>query len=258
MVLMTRIIACVSGKGGVGKTTIVANLGIALAKMGQNIVVVDTNVTTPNLGLHLGVPFYPITLHDVLKGRAKIEQAMYKHESGLRIVPAGLSLKDMSGADPKQLANVLLELLGDTDIVLLDVAAGLGREALAAIEAADEMIIITNPELTAVADALKASKLAQQLGTNLSGVVINRVAGKMHEMKVESVLSMLGNYDLLATIPEDINIQEAIAIRTPVVSYNSKAPSSKQLNKLALRIIGQEEDYFSRGPWYKRMFSFMR
>ena len=69
---MTRIIACASGKGGVGKTTFVANLGVALAELGKDVIAVDTNLTTPNLGLHLGVPLYPTTLHDVLKGKASM------------------------------------------------------------------------------------------------------------------------------------------------------------------------------------------
>lgn len=255
---MTRIIACCSGKGGVGKTTIVANLGIALAKMGKNVVVLDANVTTPNLGLHLGVPFYPITLHDVLKGKAKIDQAMYRHDSGLRVIPAGISLKDLRGADPRNLPSALLELLGDADIVLLDVAAGLGREALSAIEAADELVIITNPEVTAVTDALKAAKLAQQLGTNLSGVVINRITGRKHEMKIDDVLSMIGSYDLLATIPEDVNVQKAIAQRIPVISHNPKSAASREITRLAARISGEEYNHFYKAPWYRRFFTFSR
>ncbi|MDI6721594.1 MAG: AAA family ATPase, partial [Candidatus Aenigmarchaeota archaeon] len=160
---MTRIIACISGKGGVGKTTVVSNLGVALAKFGRNVIVVDANLTTPNLGLHLGVPLYPTTLHDVLKGTAAIKDAIYYHDSGLKIIPAGLSLRDLRGVDSRDLPNVLLDLLGTSDIVLLDAAAGLGKETLSAIEAADETMLVANPELTSVADALKASKLAQQL-----------------------------------------------------------------------------------------------
>jgi septum site-determining protein MinD len=255
---MTRIIACVSGKGGVGKTTLVANLGTALTKLGKKVIVLDANVTTPNLGLHLGVPFYPVTLHDVLKGKAKIEDAMYVHESGLRVVPAGISLKDLRGADPRNLPSALLDLLGDADIVLLDVAAGLGREALSAMEAADEMILITNPEVTSVTDALKAMKLAQQLGTNMTGVVINKTTGRKHEMKTEDVISMLGNYELLATIPEDINVQRSIAERVPVVHHSPGSPASKAMMRLAARIAGEEAGYFSREPWYRKVFSFIR
>ncbi|MBI3190074.1 P-loop NTPase [archaeon] len=256
---MTRIIACVSGKGGAGKTTLVANLGIALARLHKNVVVVDTNISTPNLGLHLGVPFYPITLHDVLKGTARIKDAIYEHESGLRIIPAGISLKDLRGADPKHLPNTLLDLLGDAEIILLDVAAGLGREALSAIETADEIILITNPEVTAVTDALKTAKLAQQIGTKVSGVVINRVTSEKHEMKIEDVMSMLGDYNLLSIVPEDMNVQKAIARRTPVVHHKPRSAASREINDLAMKVAGENyNNYFYHDSWYKRAFSFLR
>jgi septum site-determining protein MinD len=253
---MTRIIACVSGKGGAGKTTISTNLSAALSKMGKNVVLVDTNVTTPNVGLHLGMPFYPITLHDVLKGNANIKDAIYEHESGLRIIPAGISLRDLKGADSRHLANALLDLLGDAEIIVLDVAAGLGKEALSAMEAADEIIIITNPEVPSVTDALKAAKLAQQLGTRISGVVINRSTGKKHEMKTEDVMSMLGNHELLAIIPEDERVKRAIAARTPVVHHSPQAPASREIYRLAAHIAGHR--YYYSQPLYNRFFSFLR
>ncbi len=253
MILVTRIITCISGKGGVGKTTVVANLGVALAKMGKNVVVLDANITTPNLGFHLGMPLTPVTLHDVLKGTARIRDAIYEHETGLKIVPAGISLRDMKGVDAKNLPNALLDLLGNTDIVILDGAAGLGREALAAIEAADEIILVTNPDITSVTDALKAAKLAQQMGTRISGVVINRATKKRHEMRTQDIIAMLGEYPILATIPEDINVRRALAKRAPVIHLDKNTAASKEIKKLAAWVAG--ERYYESQPWYRRMFS---
>ena len=76
------------------------------------------------------MPLTPVTLHDVLKGTARIKDAIYEHETGLKVVPAGISLRDMKGVDARHLPNALLDLLGHADIVILDAAAGLGREAL--------------------------------------------------------------------------------------------------------------------------------
>lgn len=253
---MTRIIAVASGKGGAGKTTVVANLGVALAKKGKNVVVLDANLTTPNLGIHLGVPLFPVTLHDVLKGNAKIHDAIYRHESGLKIVPAGLSLKDLRGTDSRDLSNTLLDLLGSTDIILIDAAAGLGREALSAMESADELLIVTNPELTSVTDALKAAKLAEQMGTKVTGVVINRISGKRHEMSREEVLSMLDNSELLAEIPEDVAVQEAISRRLPVVHHKPNSRASMEIAKLAARITGERIPLES--PWYEKLMEFLR
>lgn len=237
---MTRIIACVSGKGGAGKTMIAANLGVALAEMGKDVVVLDANLTTPNLGLHLGVPLYPTTLHDVLKGKARIQDAIYEHPSGLKIIPAGIALKDLRGVDVRNLSSAVLDLLGNVDIVIIDSAAGLGREALAAIESADELLLITNPELPALADALKAAKLAEQFGTKISGVVVNRITGKSHELRKRDISTMLGDIELLAEIPEDRSVQEAIAKRMPVVHHKSSGDASRELKALAGKLIGRE------------------
>ncbi len=255
---MTRIIAVVSGKGGVGKTTMVANLGAALSKMGKNVIVLDANLTTPSLGMHLGVPLYPITLHDVLKGRANIKDAVYKHESGVKIVPAGISLRDMRGVDSKDLPNALLDLLGSAEIILLDAAAGLGREALAAIEAADEMLIVTNPEISAVTDALKSVKVAEQLGTRTLGFVVNRVSGKKHEMSKRDILNMLDNVNFLGEVPEDIAVQRAVANRVPVIRHSPNAAASNEMMRIAASLIGEENRFRPSTPWYKKMFPFIR
>lgn len=249
---MTRIITCASGKGGVGKTTLVANLGAALAERGKNVIVIDANLTTPNLGMHLGVPLYPVTLHDVLKGHATMQEAIYEHESGLKIVPAGISLRDLRGVDVRDLSDAFLDLLGKADIVIVDAAAGLGREALAAIESADELLLVTNPDLPSVTDALKAVKLAEQVGTRVSGIVVNRISGRKHEMSRHEIMSMLDDIDILAEIPEDFSVNEATSKRIPVIHHNKKSRASKEIRRLAARLVGEE--YIIKEPWYTKLF----
>ncbi|RLI96730.1 MAG: septum site-determining protein MinD [Candidatus Aenigmatarchaeota archaeon] len=251
---MTRIISIVSGKGGAGKTTLTANLGASLAKMGYDVVVIDANLTTPNLGMHLGIPLSPATFHDVLKGKVTIEDATYQHESGLRIIPAGIGINDLKGVDARDIPAALLDLIGKADIILIDAAAGLGREALAAIEASDEVIIVTNPDLPSVTDALKAVKLAEELGVKVTGVVLNRVKKKKHEMKDKDISAMLDNVPIIAKIPEDELVQQAISVRTPVVQHSPNAFVSQKINKLAANIVG--EDIEIRKPWYQRLFNF--
>ncbi|MCK5333089.1 MAG: AAA family ATPase, partial [Candidatus Aenigmarchaeota archaeon] len=175
VLLMTRVIAVSSGKGGVGKTTMTSNLGVALNDFGQKAVVVDTNLTTPNLGFHLGVPLYPKTLHDVMKGEASIDDATYIHPSGLKVIPAGISMADLKSTNPKNLSKAVISLVGDHDVVLLDSAAGLGKESMAGIHAADELLVVTNPQLPAVTDALKAIKVSEEEGTKVIGVVLNKI-----------------------------------------------------------------------------------
>src|SRR3989344_3526732 len=156
---MTRYVGILSGKGGVAKTTTALNLGAAFTYFGRDAIVVDGNLTTPNLGLHLGAPVVPINLHHVLKGKNSINEAVYTHDSGLKIIPAGLSVSDLQGVNPDKLKNVLAGLDGLADLVIVDGSAGLGREALAVLQAVQDVIIVTNPELPAVTDALKMIKV---------------------------------------------------------------------------------------------------
>jgi len=250
---MTQVISIVSGKGGVGKTMLTANLGVALSQLGKRVTIIDGNLTTPNLGLHLGMTNAPITLHDVLKGKATLLEAIYEHETGLKVVPAGISLADLRGVDAKDLAAALLDLVGRDEIVLIDAAAGLGREAVAAMEASSEVIFVTNPELPAVLDAIKASKLAEQMGISVRGCVVNRVEGRKHELtpaEIESLVDM----DVLALIPEDRAVKEAIAARMPVLLYKPNSKASIAIANLARRLVGLPE----RVPWYARLFWFIK
>lgn len=248
---MTRIISVVSGKGGVGKTFVTANLGITLAEQGKDVTIIDGNITTPNLGIHLGIPLFPKTLHDVLKGKTKIHHAIYEHDSGLRIVPAGLSLSDMKGVNARELPAVMLDLLGSSDIIIIDGAAGLGREALATMESSDESILVTNPELPAVLDAMKASQLAKKMGTRINGIVINKVSGNKHEMREQDISDLI-EAPVITKIPEHKSVRQAIAMKMPVVKYSPNSAPSMGIRRLASYITG--EPFFDNAPWHKKVF----
>ena len=258
---MTRIISIASGKGGVGKTTVTANLGAALNEFGYRTLVMDTNLTTPNLGFHLGVPLYPKTLHDVLKGDAYVDEAIYVHPTGLKIIPAGISMADLKSTNPKQLGKVVLDLVGDHDVVLLDGAAGLGNESIANIQAADEVLIVTNPQLPSVTDALKTVKVAEESGTHILGVVLNRIRGNKSELSADDVESLLG-YPIIATVPDHDIVQESLAAKTPVVHYSPNAKSSIELKKLSASLMGMDweapaEDV-EKQSILSRFFGFLR
>lgn len=249
---MTKIITLVSGKGGVGKTTITANLGIALVEIGKDVTLIDGNLTTPNLSLHLGAISFPNTLHDVIKGKVEIMDAVYEHDSGLKIIPAGLSVEHLKGIDPRRLSQALLGLFGSTDIILIDGPAGIGREALATIENSDETILVTNPELPAVLDALKIYKIANEIGVETRGVVLNRISRKKHEMREEEISNMI-DLPILARIMEDEDIKKSINQRIPMIQYKPHSYNSNEFRKLAGIIAGI--NYNLNIPWYRRIFS---
>jgi len=252
---MTRIIAVASGKGGVGKTTLVSNLASALALFRKSVIAVDGNITTANLGLHLGIPLYPVTLQDVLNGEASLNDAMYYHPSGFSVLPADLSLRKLRLMDSHELVDIFYKLVGGCDFIIVDTAAGLGKEALASVEAADELITITNPDLPSLTDALKLGTLAQRYGTNNLGVVLNRVRGTKHEFSAKAVGDFL-DMQVIGKVPEDPQVSLSIARKQPLVVYNQKSPAAQHFIAIAARLIG--EKYEPKMPVTYRLFNWLR
>lgn len=250
---MPRIIAVVSGKGGVGKTTSAINLAVALNKFGRDVVVVDANLTTPNVGLHLGAPIVPVSLYDVLAEHNKIYEAVYAHHSGTKIVPTSLSLQELNEASYENLSSSLKQLKKISDIIICDGAAGLGYDAISLLEAADEVIIITQPELPAVADALKTVKIAESLGKRISGVIVTRVRNSKDEMDLKSIEAMLDT-KVLGVVPEDEFVKTALAERDAVVNAFPHSKSARSYKEIAARLIGQKYREIGLFSWLLRFF----
>lgn len=237
---MTKFVGIVSGKGGVAKTSTALGLGAALHQFGRDVVIVDGNLSTPNLGLHLGVMSVPITLHDVLKGRYSITEAVYRHSSGLKIIPGGLSLRDFSGINPYRLKEVLPGLRGLADIVVVDGAAGLGNENLAVVEAVDDVLVVSHPEIPSLTDALKAIKISESLGKRVKGVILTKT-GNPYDLSVDAVERLLEN-NVLAVIPDDKAMRESLVRKEAVVFSHPRSKSAIAYKKLAADLIGLRYD----------------
>jgi septum site-determining protein MinD len=251
---MTRIIAISSGKGGVGKTTLVANLSAALAQYGKSVVALDANLTTSNLAIHLGMHLYPKTLHDVLEGKAGIRDVVYMHKTGFKVVPADISFRKLKDVRSHEYVDIFYKLLEENDFILIDSPAGLGRDSLAAIEAADEVITVTNPELPALTDALKLSLIANKYSTHNLGVVVNRIKRESHEVPMDHIEKML-DLPIIGKIPEDREVRKAIALKEPVVLYNPKSHAAQHMVSIAASLIGEE--YTPKIPLGLRLFGWL-
>jgi len=236
---MTKIFCITSGKGGVGKTVTAVNLAAALLKLKKDVLLLDASLTTPNVSQHLGTPVVPVTLHDVLKGKAYITEAIYIHPSGLKIIPAGISLEDLKEIDPRRLDEVIMDLMGHFDYIIMDSSAGLGREAIAAIKNSDEVIVVTNPEIPALTEALKVIKIAEELGTNVRGVIVNRVTNAKYEPSVKHIEAMLEK-PVIGVVPEDPNVKKSIALRNPIVFSFPDSPAAKAFIKIAAELVGEK------------------
>jgi septum site-determining protein MinD len=233
---MKKLIVITSGKGGVGKTTTAINLGAAIKYFGKDVLIIDGNLTTPNVGIHLNSPEVPINLNHVLTGKADAFEAVYEHESGVKIMPSSLSIKELRKLKPERIKDFKPDFLKLSEYIIVDSAAGLGNEALSTMEMADELIIVTNPEMPAITDALKAIKMAEQMKKTILGVIVTRVKKNDIEMTPGIVKEML-EIPILGMIPEDISVQKSLSLKDAVIHTHPKSKASRAYKEIAAQLL---------------------
>ncbi|MBI4362636.1 MAG: P-loop NTPase [Euryarchaeota archaeon] len=230
-----RTIAVVSGKGGVGKTTATANLGAALALLGRNVCLVDCNLSTPNLGLHFGLYYYAATLGDVLKKKSPLGHALHAHPSGVKLLPASPVAGGLK-VTPRAMEG-LLEEMEDFEFVLLDCPPGVGGDEVSMVEVADEVLVVTLPEVPAVADAKRAVAWVRKQGTPLLGIEMNRVRGKPFELTLDEV-ERICDAPAISTVPESIHMLQAVARGNPAVLSYPYDKASLEFRRVGANLFG--------------------
>ena len=236
---MGRVIAVASGKGGTGKTTITANLGIALSKLGQKVLLIDADVAMANLSLILGMQSSPITLHDILLGEAQVQDSIYDGPEGVRFIPSGLSLDNYKRVDSERLTTIVSQLADQYDYILLDVAAGIEKNVLSALSASQETLLVTMPTSPAIADALKTKIVAQRLNSKVIGVVINFVMSEKGEITKNDISNML-ELPVYGSVPYDPEVRKSFMQEkvSPVIVRKPTSPASEEITKVASRLTG--------------------
>ncbi len=260
---MVRIITIASGKGGVGKTTITANLGIALSQQNQRVLVVDSDVAMANLSLLLGMQSSPITLHDVLLGESNVHDAIYEGPGGIHFIPSGLSIESYRRVDPERLEAVIREVADSYDFVLLDAPAGIEKSVMASLAAADEILLITMPNSPSVADVLKTKIVAQRIGSNPIGVILNFLRGEKGEISDEDIMKML-ELPIYGMIPYDPEVRKSFMQENvaPVIIRKPESPASVAINKMAAKLSGVSVEMQpvkkKKEGFFARLFGFFK
>lgn len=241
---MGRLIGVISAKGGVGKTTVASNLSVALAKLfHKRVTVIDCNITTSHLSLHFGTYSHPITLNNVLRDEASIEQAIFKHSTGVKIVPASLNLSDLTGVDISTLDRKFDNMFQGEDFVFLDTAPGFGKEAVSAIRACEEALIVTTPDIPAVTDVLKGKKVLEELEVKPIGIILNKVTGGNFELR-DNEITQITDLPILAKIPYEKKILQSLAVKMPLVVYDYNSKTSLEFFRLAKILAGYTDESF--------------
>jgi len=233
---MGRLISVASGKGGTGKTTTTANLSIALGKMGYSVCAVDADLTMANLSLVMGIDDANVTIHDVLAGRNTIDEAIYSTAyENVSLVPAAVDWEHVLIADPRNLPGTIGKLKGRFDFVIIDCPAGLQLDAMNAMMSGEEVLLVTNPEISCITDTMKVGIVLKKAGLTVLGFILNRWGATERDVPPE-VAEEVMEVPLLVVVPEDPAVREATLEGTPVVEYKPDSEGAKAFVELADRI----------------------
>lgn len=239
-----QVVTITSGKGGVGKTTAVANLAVALAADGARVVCIDGDIGLRNLDVVMGLEnriVYDVV--DVIEGRCRLRQAMIRDKRlpELYLIPAAQT-RDKSAVTPSDMIRLCKELRSEVDWVLIDSPAGIERGFKNSIAAADRVLVLTNPEVSAVRDADRVIGILEAEEKGTPSLIINRlnpVMVKQHDMlSADDVLDLLA-IKLIGIVPEDEGVIVGTNRGNPV-ALEPKSRAGQAFRNIAKRLSGED------------------
>ncbi len=247
-----RVITITSGKGGVGKTTATANLGVALAQRGMRVAVVDADIGLRNLDVVMGLENRIVyDLVDAVEGHCRLQQALIRDKrlSELYLLPAAQT-RDKSAVSEAQMHDLCSELREMTDFVLIDSPAGIEQGYRNAVSPADEVIIITTPEVSAVRDADRIIGLVEAEEKGPARLIINRLKPALVQrgdmLDTSDVLDILA-IELVGVVPEDEQIIVSTNQGRPVALLNG-SQAGLAFRHIAGRLLGDDIPFMELKP----------
>ncbi len=242
--MTAKVVTIASGKGGVGKTTSVANIAVALAMQGQKVTCIDGDIGLRNLDVVLGLENRIVyDLVDVIEGRCRLRQAMIRDKRlpELYLIPAAQT-RDKTAVSPTDMVRLCDELRPEVDWILIDSPAGIERGFKNAIAPADRVLVMTNPEISAVRDADRVIGLLDAEGKGPAALIINRLDLNMVKrgdmLSVEDVLDLLA-IELIGIVPEDENVIVASNKGQPL-ALDPKNKAGMAFQNIARRLMGEK------------------
>jgi septum site-determining protein MinD len=242
--MTAKTLTITSGKGGVGKTTATANLAVALASLGQKVTCIDGDIGLRNLDVVLGLENRIVyDLVDIVEERCRLRQAMIRDKrfEELYLIPAAQT-RDKNAVSPTDMIKLANELREDMDWIIIDSPAGIERGFRNAIAPADEVIVITNPDVSAVRDADRIIGIIEAEQKGPAKLIINRVNPQMIQrgdmMDTDDVLELLA-IKLIGVVPEDEHVIVSTNIGKPV-ALEEKSRSGQAFRNIARRLMGDE------------------
>ena len=252
-----RTIVVTSGKGGVGKTTATANLGMSIARLGYRVALVDADIGLRNLDLLLGLENRVLyTAMDILEGQCRLDQALVRDKRVKNLSLLAISKNRQRYNVTRSNMEGLVSSLADLghQYIIIDCPAGIDVGFINAISPAEEALIVTTPEITAIRDADRVAGLLEASGIYNTKLLVNRVRPEMIQkndmMSVRDVQEMLG-IPLLGAIPEDAHVIVSTNRGEPLVLKKKLTLSGIALENAARRLVGKQDCFVDLTTPYK-------
>jgi len=247
--MTAKVVTVTSGKGGVGKTTATANLGTALANQGCRVVCIDGDIGLRNLDVILGLETRIVyDLVDVVEGRGRLRQAMIRDKRlpELYLIPAAQT-RDKNAVSPSDMVRLADELRPEFDYILIDSPAGIERGFRNAVAPADMVLVVTNPEVSAVRDADRIIGLVEAEEKGPARLLINRlkpdVMRRGDMLTVDDVLELLA-IDLIGLVPDDESVLSS-ANRGSPVALDNRSRAGQAFRNIARRLMGEQVPFLN-------------
>ena len=240
---MNNILAFVSIKGGVGKTTLALETASSLANhFNKKVLLVDANFSAPNIGLYLDLT-NDLTLHDALNGTL-LHNTIYEAH-GFDIIPASMYYRDE--IDPFKLKKILNKFKNRYDFIILDSSPNY-EELKPVIAAADKIFLVTSPDEVTLTTTLKAAKIAREQKTPIEGILVNKIRSPKHEYNLNEI-EIISEVPVLAKIKEHKKMAQALHTKTPITILDETNTISREIKKFASAICGSPE----KNGWFQKL-----
>ena len=233
---MAKVYTISSGKGGVGKTFFSINLSRALSLLNFKTLLIDFNLSTPNVSINLGLGNENNNIHKFLRGEIDIEDCIKEYKENFYIIPGSLDIKDLIYISTEKLHNGIMKIYDDFDYIIIDSAAGIGKEAVEALKASEEAIVITNVEKSSLIDAYRVTKVLDSLDIKTFGIVLNKVRRRINYVRIERFFKK----QIIGIIHYDENVQISMDNGIPLIDYDINSIASKDIIEIAEKITGKE------------------